>query len=139
MKYKLVLFLVIFLLSSIVTISTAEDLISGTYELTTDPSAGLTGGLEIVQVSHDRIKFSLNCGLGPPSYNQGTAEGFATYKNNDAFYKDGDCEITFSFKNKTVLVYEKNTSACMFYGNGVMCGGIYKLKSREIPNLDNIK
>jgi hypothetical protein len=139
MKYTPLLFMVIFLLGSIVTISTAEDVRSGTYELITDPIVDLTGGLDVVQVSSDKIKFSLNCGLGPPSYNQATAEGFATYKNNEAFYKDGDCEITFLFQKDRVIVQEKQTRGCLFYGNLVSCGGTYKLKSGEIPDLDRIK
>ena len=139
MKYRSVLFMAILVLGSIVTISSAKDLVSGTYRLIEVPDVDWSGGLEVVQVSKDKIKFSLSCSLGPPSYNQASAEGFATHKNNQAFYKDGDCEITFSFKDNTVFVEEKNTWACMFYGNAVSCGGLYKLKSREIPNLDNIK
>jgi len=121
------------------TIPGAKDLVSGTYELIETPVEYRLGGLDVVQVSKDKIKFSLNCGVGPPSYNQASASGFATYKNNKAFYKDGDCEITFSFKNNTVHVEEKSTRGCMFYGNNVSCGGVYKLKSRELPNLDGNK
>jgi len=117
----------------------AANLVSGTYELIETPVEYRSGGLDVVQVSKDKIKFSLNCGVGPPSYNQASASGFATYKNNKAFYKDGECEITFSFKDNTVHVEEKSTRGCMFYGNSVSCGGVYKLNSRELPNLDDIK
>ena len=93
------------------------------------------GSLEVLKVSKDKITFELYSVNGLPAHNEGSVEGVAMLTNYRAFYKDGECEITFLFSKNMVEVRVNKSWACGITGNNVSYEGVYKLKSRKLETL----
>jgi hypothetical protein len=97
--------------------------------------SNVSARLDVLQLSHGRIKFSLVALLktGRDSHN-GTAEGTVALNRGTAVYEDGDCRISMKFVNGKVVVKEHDVQDCGF-GAFVTAQGTYIRKSRK-PKFD---
>ena len=109
--------------------------LTGTYLL--KARGGRVGSLMVRQQSPNRIDFELDCNRGAPSYASGLAratidvlDGIAVYRTTEF---NGPCEIKLIFKGSTVVVSQTEVGFTCGFGNGVDCGGTYRLKNRKIP------
>ena len=109
--------------------------LTGTYILKGRNRAG--GTLLVRQVSPGSIEFDLECNRGAPSYNSGVAratidvlDGIAVYRTTEF---NGPCEIKFNFKGASVTLSQTGVGFACGFGNGVSCGGTYRLKNRKPP------
>jgi hypothetical protein len=110
----------------------ASNNVSGQYVL---HSSNVSARLDVLQLPHGRIKFSLVALLatGRDSHN-GTAEGTVALNKDTAVYEDGECRISMKFVNSKVVVKEHNVQDCGF-GAFVTAQGTYIRKSRK-PKFD---
>lgn len=109
--------------------------LTGTYVFKGRNGAG--GTLLVRQVSPNRIEFELECNRGAPSYNSGLARATVDVLDGLAVYRvtefNGPCEIKMNFKGTAVVVSQTGVGFECGFGNGVHCGGTYRLKNRRPP------
>ena len=109
--------------------------LTGTYVLKRSKGAG--GTLLVRQVSPQSIEFDLECNRGAPAYNSGGARGTVDVLDGIAVYHitefNGPCEIKFDFRGNTVQVSQSAGAFECGFGNGVVCDGTYRLRSRKTP------
>jgi hypothetical protein len=109
--------------------------LTGTYILKT--RGGRVGNLMVKQLSPNRIEFELDCNRGAPSYASGLARAIIDVLDGIAVYRttefNGPCEIKLVFKGSTVAVSQTEVGFTCGFGNGVDCGGTYRLKNRKTP------
>jgi len=91
-----------------------------------------SGIISVKKVTDTSIAMSFFICKGAPSFNNGSFEDTLSYHNNLAVYTvpniDSSCNITFHFKNKSVVVKENAAdynSGCGF-GHAVVADGIFK-------------
>lgn len=108
----------------------SETSVGGTYEFGEDIEKGPIGMVKIHPLGADSILFYIDVNRGAPSYNMGQLAGKIALKNGTAEYKNNDCHVKFSFKDKSLHVDQQGD--CEF-GHAVSASGEYKLTDPTIP------
>lgn len=105
--------------------------ISGLYS---NMSEGLAGcHIHVEQLDLDRIEFELFCILGAPSYNSGWLHEEAALEETIAVWDSpyGDCQLIFTFDDRTVNIRQDGQPLDCGFGNGVAANGDFPLTSYE--------
>ncbi|MFN5415444.1 MAG: hypothetical protein ACK5B9_00185 [Flavobacteriia bacterium] len=116
--------------------------ISGTYKSTINfindmwvdddnlsPEIGFNGGSIIIkEIDKYSISFSVEMICGP-TYHFAMAEGIAFIEGDHYIYKNEDgCEITFAFKNKTIIAKANDSMNCGFGARAYLDHELLKVK-----------
>jgi hypothetical protein len=113
--------------------------ISGTYGYGTyGDTRGRSGAGCVLRVREiaggARVAFTLECSLGPPSYNTGEAGGTVLFRRGVAVYRAPEggepCELRLAFTGAAVEVAQ--SGLCEF-GRGVSATGVYRRLGRARP------
>ncbi|MBC6992788.1 hypothetical protein QWY85_15295 [Neolewinella lacunae] len=116
--------------------------IGGTYQLGDNVETTGSKQLAVQRTSFDTLHFSLELVNGPPAYNQGTMEGYATLTGSNTYqyrtteFGDEGCTLEFLFSEgkATVRTLAGTPPTCGF-GNGVVADGAYTVVNHQDPFL----
>lgn len=114
----------------------AADSVTGTWEWADKHEA--SGHLALIQ-DGSNVRFQLQLQAGPPGYNMGILDGTFELKDGVGVYfsdDNGPCQLTFTFKAKSVTIKTDPDQMECGFGNGVYADGTFPRSSTKTPTFE---